>query len=218
MSAPTARASTFPTPTVPPPGSVGPFLTWPNLVTAVRTVVAVALGAVAVARGDLTLVGVAYAVYWVGDIADGAVARRLGQETRTGAVLDIVGDRACTVLLATGLLVHLPEAAAVMAVFLVSFAFVDTMLSLAFLCWPLLGPNDFHVVDQVVWRLNWSPPAKAVNTAGVVVAVLAGQVELALVLVVAVLVLKVWSLVRVAQLLEGRGGEDVGGRNGAAVP
>ena len=44
----------------------------------------------------------AYAVYWVGDIADGWAARRLGQETRAGAVLDIVSDRACTAVLCVG--------------------------------------------------------------------------------------------------------------------
>ena len=62
----------------------------------------------------------------------------------------------------------------VAVVFLLSFMVLDTMLSLAFLCWPILGPNDFHVVDRRVWLLNWSPPAKAANTAGVVGALAIG--------------------------------------------
>ena len=151
-----------------PHGIAEPLGTWPNLVTLVRTVVAVGLGAAAVARADLAMLGLAYAVYWVGDVADGWLARRLGQETRTGAVFDIVGDRACTVLLCAGLVAARPGAWLVGAVFLVSFAVVDTMLSLSFLHWDLLGPNDFHRVDRTVWLVNWSPAAKAVNTAGVV--------------------------------------------------
>ena len=52
------------------------------------------VGLVGVAADDPRLLVAAYAVYWVGDIADGWAARRLGQETRAGAVLDIVSDRA----------------------------------------------------------------------------------------------------------------------------
>ncbi len=78
-------------------------------------------------------------------------------------------------------------------VFLVSFAVVDTMLSLSFLRWNLLGPNDFHLVDRTVWLVNWSPVAKAVNTAGVVGLAVLGVYRLALLLAVVVLVVKVWS-------------------------
>ena len=124
--------------------------------------------AIAVAAGDLRLLAVAYAVYWVGDIADGWSARRLGQETRAGAVFDIVCDRACTGMLCVGLVASVPDALPVVVVFVLSFMVLDTMLSLAFLCWPVVSPNYFHVVDRRVWQLNWSPVAKAANTAGVV--------------------------------------------------
>jgi len=76
------------------------------------------------------------------------------------------------------------------------------MLSLAFLCWPLLGPNDFHLVDRRVWALNWSPPAKAANTAGVVGALAFGQYPLALAVAVAVVGVKLWSAAAVVRLLE----------------
>lgn len=177
------------------------LLTWPNLVTLLRTVAAIGVGAAAVARADVALLALAYAIYWVGDVADGWLARRLGQETRTGAVFDIVGDRACTVLLCGGLVAAHPHAWLVVGVFLVSFAVVDTMLSLSFLHWDLLGPNDFHTVDRRVWLLNWSPAAKALNTTGVVGLVLLGATAPALVLAVAGLAVKVWSGVRVASLL-----------------
>jgi len=86
-------------------------------------------------------------------------------------------------------------------VFLLSFMVLDTMLSLAFLCWPVKSPNDFHLVDERVWRLNWSPPAKAANTAGVVAAVVLGQYALALGIALTVMAVKLWSAVEVARLL-----------------
>jgi phosphatidylglycerophosphate synthase len=188
-------------PTSIPAGTAHRLGTWPNLITLVRTVLAVTLGAAAVARADVALLAAAYGVYWVGDVADGWLARRLDQETRVGAVFDIVGDRACTVLLCGGLVAARPDSWLVASVFLVSFAVVDTMLSLSFLHWNLLGPNDFHVVDRTVWLLNWSPPAKTLNTAGVVGLVLLGAHSAAFGLAVTVLAVKVVSGARVASLL-----------------
>lgn len=181
---------------------LGTARTVPNLVTVVRTVVAVALGAVAVSSGDLALLGIAYAVYWVGDILDGWSARRLGQETRLGAVLDIISDRACTSVLCVGLVAHVTGVVPLAIVFLLSFMVLDTMLSLAFLCWPVKSPNVFHLVDLRVYRLNWSPVAKAANTAGVVVSILLGAYAVGLVIAVAVVVVKLWSARRVLQLLD----------------
>ena len=133
------------------------------------------------ASTDLALLGLAYGIYWIGDMLDGWSARRLGQETRAGAVLDIVSDRACTSVLCVGLVAALPGVAPVAIVFLLSFMVLDTMLSLAFLCWPVMSPNYFHLVDPLVWKLNWSPLAKASNTAGVVGAVAVGLHGVALV-------------------------------------
>jgi phosphatidylglycerophosphate synthase len=191
---------------IPGPLHVGPFATVPNVVTATRTVIAVALGAIAVATGDLKLLAVAYAVFWVGDIADGWSARRLGQETRAGAVFDIACDRACTGILCVGLVASVPSALPVVVVFVLSFMVLDSMLSMAFLCWPVLSPNYFHVVDRRVWQLNWSPLAKAANTAGVVGALALELFSVALVVAVVVLGIKVWSARRVIRLLavEGR--------------
>ena len=180
---------------------VGSLRTWANLVTLLRTTAAVILGGYAIATHDLRISAVAYAVYWLGDILDGWLARRLHQETRLGAVLDIVSDRACTALLCAGLLAHLPGAWVLAVAFLLSFAVLDTMLSLAFLCWPILGPNDFHLVDRTVWQLNWSPLAKAANTAGVVLAIALGWYVVGLVVVLAVGAVKVWSAARVLRLL-----------------
>ena len=181
--------------------AVGRLQTWPNLVTMLRTTAAVVLGGWAIASLDARVSVIAYAVYWLGDMLDGWLARRLDQETRLGAVLDIVSDRACTTLLCVGLLVHLPRAWVLAVAFLLSFAVLDTMLSLAFLCWPILGPNDFHLVDPVVWRLNWSPLAKAANTAGVVVAIALGWYAIGLVVVLVIGAVKMWSAARVLRML-----------------
>ena len=180
---------------------IGPLRTVANDITAVRTVAAVAVAVAALVTGSLGLLAAAYGVYWLGDVLDGLAARRLGQETRVGAVLDIVGDRACTAVLCTGLVSLVPGVAIVALVFLPSFLVLDTMLSLAFLCWPLLSPNYFYLVDRRVWALNWSPPAKAANTAGVIGAVAFGQYTLALGVALAVLAVKLWSTAAMARLL-----------------
>ena len=184
---------------------VGPFRTVPNAVTLVRTVLAVTLGSIAVASGDLMLLAVAYGVFWAGDIADGWSARKLGQETRAGAVFDIVCDRACTGILCVGLVASVPSALPVVVVFVLSFMVLDSMLSMAFLCWPVLSPNYFHVVDRRVWQLNWSPLAKAANTAGVVGALALELFSVAFAVAVVVLGVKLWSARRVIRLLAAEG-------------
>jgi phosphatidylglycerophosphate synthase len=181
---------------------LGPLRTVPNGITAIRTVAAVAVGLVALVDRAPALIAVAYGIYWLGDVLDGWAARRLGQETRAGAVFDIVSDRACTAVLCVGLVACVPRVMVVALVFLLSFMVLDTMLSLAFLGWPVLSPNYFHQVDRRVWALNWSPLAKAANSAGVVGAVAFGQYRLALGVAVAVLAVKLWSAVAVVRLLE----------------
>jgi CDP-diacylglycerol--glycerol-3-phosphate 3-phosphatidyltransferase len=144
------------------------LVTVPNLITAARTVVVVPLAVAAIGRPSVALTVAAFAVYWVGDVLDGFAARRLDQETRVGAVADIVADRACAAVCLAALLALRPDAWLPVAVFLVQFMVVDCLLSLSFLRWPVLGPNYFGAVHPGVYRWNWSPPAKAVNTAGLV--------------------------------------------------
>jgi CDP-diacylglycerol--glycerol-3-phosphate 3-phosphatidyltransferase len=177
------------------------LVTVPNLITATRTVVAVPLAVAAVARPSVVMTVAAFAAYWLGDVLDGLAARRLDQETRVGAVADIVADRACTAVCMAALLVLRPDAWIPVAVFLVQFMVLDCLLSLSFLRWPLLGPNYFGAVHRGVYRWNWSPPAKAVNTAGVVGLVLvAPSAVWPTVFAVLIAVLKGVSLWTVARL------------------
>lgn len=175
--------------------------TMPNVVTLVRTIAAIVIAGIALIEAEPWLLAVAYAVYWVGDFLDGWLARRLGQETRLGAVFDIISDRACTSILCIGLVANYPGFAIVVVPFFISFMVLDTVLSLAFLCWPLLSPNYFGRVDQAVYQLNWSPLAKSLNTAGVIVLAVAGAVWASLALVSLLVGVKIWSIARVHRLL-----------------
>jgi phosphatidylglycerophosphate synthase len=174
--------------------------TWANAMTLARTSIAVPLGVYALVEASTALLVAAYATYWIGDMLDGWLARRLDQETRIGAVADIISDRACCGVLVCTLAVIHPNMWPALAVFLLQFMVLDCVLSLAFLRWDLVSPNYFYRVDRTVWRYNWSPPAKTVNTVSVVVAVVSGWMPLALAIALAQLSLKLWTSHRVLTL------------------
>lgn len=177
-----------------------PVATVPNTITATRTLLSIILGSAALAEQQLSLLVAAYLVYWVGDMADGIAARRLRQETRIGAVFDIVADRASTVLCAAACIALRPDATVPLVVYLVEFAVVDTMLCLGFLAFSVKGPNDMHVVDLALWRWNWSRPAKATNSALVVLLCVTGRFAAASLLGLALLGIKIWSCARLRSL------------------
>ena len=183
-----------------------PWWTWANLVTLLRTVGALALAAAAVvlSRQDLLLLSVA--VYWVGDVLDGQLARRLHQETRRGALLDVLTDRLCSLAFWLPWAVWHPDVAWPIALYVLEFAVVDTVLSVIWLRFPLTSCNYVDRVDRVVYRWNWWAPAKAVNTAGLLVLVVIRPLPvLASAFVLAVLVVKVVSLARLARRLPAPG-------------
>ncbi|HET9859226.1 MAG TPA: CDP-alcohol phosphatidyltransferase family protein [Nocardioidaceae bacterium] len=172
-----------------------------NVVTLVRTVASVALAGLAAREASLTLLVVALVVYWVGDMADGFVARLRGCETRIGAVLDILCDRFCAAAFYLGLAWLSPEFALPIFIYLAEFMVIDCFLSLAFLAWPIRSPNYFYVVDRQLWLWNWSKPGKAVNSSLFAVLLLVtGWVWLGVAIAVALLVLKSVSLVRLGRL------------------
>lgn len=172
-----------------------------NVVTVVRTAAAVVLAGLAVQAGSLTLLVASLAVYWVGDVADGTVARLTGTETRIGAVLDILSDRLCAAAFYLGLSWLSPHLVWPVLVYLAEFMVVDAFLSLAFLAWPIRSPNYFHVVDRPLWLWNWSKPGKAANSAIFAVLLLVtGSAALGLLVATALLVLKVISLTRLVRI------------------
>ena len=181
----------------------------PNRITLVRTIIAMVIAAIAFRTGTLTWLVAGYAAYWLGDMADGAAARYRNEESEAGAVFDIVCDRACSFLLAAAFMATFPATIGPLAIFLVQFGVLDTMLSLAFLLWPgTLSPNYFYKVDRPIWIWNWSKPAKALNTAAVVISLIiahhTGAQWLPYSIALLACVVKVVSSYRLIAILRGR--------------
>lgn len=182
---------------------IGPERLWTGatVITAVRTIGSAAVAAWAMHDRSLSLLVVALAIYWVGDILDGTWARLRGCETRIGAVLDIFSDRFNAAAFYFGLVWLQPELAPAVFVYLAEFMVVDSFLSLAFLAWPIRSPNYFYVVDRQIWLWNWSKPAKAVNSALFAVLLLVtGWMWLGLAIAVALLAVKCWSAARLLRI------------------
>src|SRR3954465_8752809 len=108
-----------------------------TIVTLIRTAASLALSAYAASQGSKTLLVVALLVHWVGDSLDGQVARMFDCETRTGAVLDILGVRVCAGAFYIGLAWVEPRLAPAVFVCLAEFMVVDGFLSICFLAWPI---------------------------------------------------------------------------------
>ncbi|MFF1817790.1 CDP-alcohol phosphatidyltransferase family protein [Kribbella sp. NPDC058245] len=181
----------------------------PNRITLARTVVAMAFAVVAYRVGTPIWLFIAYPVYWLGDSLDGGVARYRKQETISGAVFDVVCDRACAFFLAGAFLAVYPDVLGPLALFLFQFGVLDTMLTLSFLLWPgCISPNYFFRIDKPIYKYNWSMPAKALNTGGVVVSLVLGHnfgvMWLAYLTAGALALLKIVSLTRLLRILTGR--------------
>jgi CDP-diacylglycerol--glycerol-3-phosphate 3-phosphatidyltransferase len=136
-----------------------------TVLTYARTIAAVVLALAAAGRASLALLLVSLAVYWVGDVADGVVARVRDEETRTGAVVDVLCDRLSAACFYLGFAWYDTSMVVPVGLYLAEFMVLDATLSLAFLAWPVNSPNYFYLVDERIWRWNWSKPAKAVNSA-----------------------------------------------------
>jgi phosphatidylglycerophosphate synthase len=176
------------------------LLNGPNLVTVVRTVASLVLVTLAAVQHSWPLLLAAYLTYWVGDSADGCLARWRGQETRFGAVFDVVCDRINCTSCALVLLMFVPAPIPV-AVFLFQFVVVDLPLTLLPMRWPVLSPNYFFLVDRLAYTLNWHVVAKVTNTTLLVLLlVLVPDQRVALVAASVVLGIKVFSLVRMLRL------------------
>jgi CDP-diacylglycerol---glycerol-3-phosphate 3-phosphatidyltransferase len=141
------------------------LLTVPTLITFVRTVATVVLALLGASQHSLQLLLIALATYWIGDSLDGAVARLLDRETRTGATLDILCDRISAALFYVGFAWYDPTMAVPVGIYLAEFMVIDLYLSLAFLAWPSSSPNYFYLIDRRLWVWNWSKPGKALNSA-----------------------------------------------------
>ncbi|MEL4503607.1 CDP-alcohol phosphatidyltransferase family protein [Luteococcus sp. H138] len=169
-----------------------------TLITLIRTAASGVLAFHAARVDSLPWLLWALAVYWIGDMADGACARYFDHETRFGAVLDIVCDRFNAGAFYLGLGWLRPELAWPIALYVAEFMTVDTVNSLAFLAWPTRSPNYFYEVDRPVWLLNWSKPAKAANSAiFAILLILTGWVWLGFLIAGVMWLVKLWTLRRI---------------------
>ena len=78
-----------------------------NLITAARILLLPLLWVLALSRADWAPCAAAVAFLLLGlmDVIDGKVARALGQTSRIGALLDVIGDRLLTLAAASALVV-----------------------------------------------------------------------------------------------------------------
>jgi phosphatidylglycerophosphate synthase len=171
-----------------------------NLVTVIRTVASLALVTTAAVQHSWPWLLAGYLTYWIGDSADGNIARWRHQETRFGAVFDVVCDRINCISCALVLLLFI-DAPWPIAVFLFQFVVVDLPLTLLPMRWPVLSPNYFHLIDPLAYTLNWHVVAKVTNTTLLItLLVFVPDQRVALVAASVVLLVKIWSLGRVLRL------------------
>lgn len=170
--------------------------TIPTIITAIRTLLTVVFVGVYITTLQIQWLFVALAVYWAGDMLDGFIARQLKQETRTGAMLDILCDRLCVALIYGSYMAFNPQFIAPLLVYMTNFLVIDNYLSLLFMHWPLLSPNYFYLVDKKLYNLNWSPLGKLANSSLVFVVMIATQsVWLVTVVALVGLGIKIYSLI-----------------------
>jgi len=175
--------------------------TWANAITLTRTVVGLALFTIAALEHSQAWNLAGLAVYWSLDCLDGRLARSLHQETRFGAQLDILADRFLIAFFYLNYQALHPEAAIVIALYLFEFMILDHYLSNQFMRWPILSPNYFYMVDPAIWRLNWSPLGKFVNSGMVTILLLStGSIWPVLPLLLALYGIKLYSAVRLHRL------------------
>ena len=177
------------------------ILTFANGVTMARTAGCLTAVTMSISTGEPWLLFAGLAIHCVGDMADGIVARRRDEETRAGAVLDIVCDRLCIAVyyLSYGHLQH--DMLVPIALFLFQFMVLDAHLSLAFLNWPLRSLNYFYLVDRALYSWNWSTPGKALNSGALVLIMLTTRSPAACTaLVLVIIAVKVVSLTRLHRM------------------
>ena len=184
-----------------PPRVREPWFTWANLTTAIRAIAGAAVFAYAAATHSMTWNYAGLGVYWVLDVVDGFLARRLHQETRLGAQMDILADRLLVAFFYLNYVAVHPSMVVPVTMFLVQFMGIDHFLSNQFMRWPLKSPNYFYSVDHTIWALNWSPAGKLLNSAVVtLVIIVTGNALVSSLVCGAIIVLKIWTLVRMRAL------------------
>lgn len=135
-----------------------------NLITCLRAVLITSIFVLAGvwASRDLLLLGLATS--WATDVLDGFVARRFRCESVLGAQLDYNVDRlVATAAIVTAAVIsgNQPLVLVAAGIAWIQYGAFDQLICSQFLRSPSLwSPDDFWVLDETTWRLNWAPVAK----------------------------------------------------------
>lgn len=143
-----------------------------NAITMTRSLVAHGCVLAAIPTQDTPVLMAGLAVHLVGDIADGAVARRRDEETVSGAMLDIICDRLFYGTYYPVLAMLHPAMLPAAGIFMFTFMVLDAHLSTSFVHWPLRSVNYFYLVDLTIYRWNFSKFGKTLQGAPLLVATL----------------------------------------------
>ena len=177
------------------------LLNWPNAITVVRVIVGLFVFGFAASSTDPLWSFAGLGLHWVLDGLDGYLARSLKQETRFGAQIDIIADRAMVSFFYIIYLRAHPSFLVPIVGYLVVYEFIDQYLSNQFTNWGLLSPNYFFQVDRRIWLLNWSTPGKFVNSGMFTILLLGiGSVTVSTVWLVGLAVLKLYTFIKMHRL------------------
>lgn len=154
---------------------------------------------------NLTINLIGLAVHWVLDMADGRLARAFKQETVFGAQFDILSDRLLVIFFLLNLILLKPVILFPVVLYFAEFILLDTFLSIQFLNWGIISPNYFYKVDHKIWVLNWSPPAKFLNSSLVILLLLLTDLDwLPAFAAVLLIIIKLFSIIRLQKIIQTR--------------
>lgn len=148
-----------------------------NVLTVARALVTSAIMLTAIVNRYPALLVGGLLLSWLLDIADGHLARWKKCETVLGAQLDILADRAVATWAVLGVVVldqASPLSVCAAAAVWVQLSFFDQLLAGQFLRFGLWTPDEFHLTEPRVWRLNWAPAAKIIDNLPLALLVLRG--------------------------------------------
>ena len=173
-------------------------LSVPNVITMIRLGSSIVFFSLAIVLMNDRYNYIGLIVHYLGDVLDGFYARFFKQETILGAKIDIIADRIGYTMF---YLIHLtfnPDLFLPIMVYLISFTIVDFYLSYQFTKFDIISINYFYEVDEVVYRLNFSPFGKIINTVPVtLLLIFVPQTKhIAVMMTVCLICVKVYSILR----------------------
>ncbi|MDH7513771.1 MAG: CDP-alcohol phosphatidyltransferase family protein [Clostridiales bacterium] len=142
----------------------GAIFSEPNILTLIRLFSSIPFFVLALSTQKEVYNFIGFGIHAVGDILDGVWARKFKQETILGAEIDIIADRVELLFFFVNFLFFHPHLYIPIVLFILNFAFIDFYLSYQFVKFDIISPNYFFKVDRRVYLLNFTRPAKFINS------------------------------------------------------